>query len=688
MIKSLTLINNLKTKKDLREGEDWLFYLCATNETNYNLEHLNSLKGLSTKLVLAYVKKTLTILEAINNKGSLPPKILYYVEETLKWSEVAKCGYKKIRKEWTKKGYDLKVHNLGSYHIYLETDKPDEVVAILIKTHGLIGQYIRGEVNLDKNQELRTLVTKKLISKADLKQVLLVLNRSIIEAVSATLYQNIESEISEIIQLILSDQSLEEDPKDVDYIIKRFKRLRKSSYNDDYSELQDLLKKNNEIKLLIMLVFKKLELWYFESALCNFSLDEVIKILMLIGKNIKAEETTEHLTFEKIMKTIYLDYNDSKTINIYKARIIENYLGAISYTDILEDNVMQNPHLKYNIQKQGKTIIFNFIFSEPANKLIEFCEMAYDRSELYSKAVFLLYDLFGFRRDTYDRFYNEIDYLNTMNASLMHKAVLINYIIGKNILDIGPGGGSLMDLITEEKPELNVMGIDISQNVIEELGKKQKQENRSWQVIKGDALHLKDHFKLGSIDTIIYSSIIHELFSYIETDGKKFNHETIRKAIKSAYEVLPTHGRIIIRDGIMSEPINTKRIIKFYNPEDINILKRYCHDFAGREVSFEEISEDTVKMKINDAMEFLYTYTWGEKSYPLEIKEQFGYFTPDEYIKFIKDIFNNQCKIIECKHFLQAGYEENLLNRIGFYDEDLNITQLPDSTIILVVEKL
>ncbi|MDI5788952.1 hypothetical protein PO124_12605 [Bacillus licheniformis] len=28
---------------------------------------------------------------------------------------------------------------------------------------------------------------------------------------------------------------------------------------------------------------------------------------------------------------------------------------------------------------------------------------------------------------------------------------------------------------------------------------------------------------------------------------------------------------------------------------------------------------------MNDAMEFLYTYTWGEEAYPHEVQEQFGY---------------------------------------------------------------
>ena len=91
-------------------------------------------------------------------------------------------------------------------------------------------------------------------------------------------------------------------------------------------------------------------------------------------------------------------------------------------------------------------------------------------------------------------------------------------------------------------------------------------------------------------------------------------------------------------------------------------------------------------MDVNDAMEFLYTYTWGENSYPLEVQEQFGYFTPKEYEQFVYDNLEG-AKIIFSSHFLQEGYEEHLLPKISLYDENYNTVRLPDSTFILIIEK-
>jgi SAM-dependent methyltransferase len=319
-----------------------------------------------------------------------------------------------------------------------------------------------------------------------------------------------------------------------------------------------------------------------------------------------------------------------------------------------------------------------------AQKLIEFCEVADGKSDVFNQSVFLLYYLFGFIRDKFDRFYNEISYLNTMNSTIRYKNVVLDYISGKSCLDVGPGGGAMLDLLESTKRFDRVIGIDISSNVIETLNKRKAKEKRKWEVIKGDAFNLKDYFKKGEIDTVIFCAVVHELFSYIETDGHKFNHKTIEKAMKSCYDILPIGGRIIVRDGIMSET-NNNRIIVFKNEQDIKFLEKYCRDFKGREIEYKQLASNKVMMKENDAMEFLYTYTWGEESYPMEVQEQFGYYTPSEYIEMFKKI--GKFKVVECKHYLQDGYEEHLLKRIEYYDENMNVERLPDSTCVIVVEK-
>jgi ubiquinone/menaquinone biosynthesis C-methylase UbiE len=377
-------------------------------------------------------------------------------------------------------------------------------------------------------------------------------------------------------------------------------------------------------------------------------------------------------------------YKGMKVKNLFRGRIIEAYLASLKVSDIVNNRVAPNEHIKIVIKPTTTAYSVYVDYSLQARKLIEFCEVAYGTNEVFNQSVYMLYDLFGFRRDNYDRFYNEIGYLSTMNSTINYKAVIIDYIKGNTCLDVGPGGGAMLDLIEESKKVENIIGIDISQNVIEELNKKKAKEKHKWKVIKGDALDLTKYFKQGELDTIIFCSVIHELFSYIEMDGKKFNHKTIEKAMKACYDVLAPGGRIIIRDGIMSET-NKPRIIAFKNKDDMKFLQKYCKDFKGREITYTKINDYMVKMTENDAMEFLYTYTWGEESYPMEVQEQYGYYSPSEYLKMLSKI--GKFKVIECKHYLQEGYDKHLLNKVEYYDEEMNPVSLPDSTCIIVVEK-
>ena len=179
MIKSLYDMKNVKNvNKDL-----WLKYLYNTKEKNFNILNVNSLKEINKYSVFNYVRRTLEILDRLKEELCLDDEIIYFVEETLKWSDVSKTGDKKTRKIWKEKNYDLFCHNIASSQIYLENNN-DEIVYTLIKTHGLIGQYIKGEVNLNKNIDLYNLIKDNKISKEKLKTILLVLNQCVIEGVS------------------------------------------------------------------------------------------------------------------------------------------------------------------------------------------------------------------------------------------------------------------------------------------------------------------------------------------------------------------------------------------------------------------------------------------------------------------------------------------------------------------------
>ena len=687
-LKSLIAIEKVKSG-DYRilKKEKWLLFLALTSEWNVNLERVSSLEEKNSNYVLSYVEKTLNLL--LGRKLSRSSR--YLLEETLKWSEVAKSGLSHQREQWLKEHINLSVHNIGSAEIYLKEStesNPDtkQIIYTLILTHGLIGQYIRGEVPLTDNRPLYELVKSHKMSAAELKELLIALNCCIISAVDEKIWNRIGKQAEEIIEVVLTGQfKLQYQLKD------RIRLLRSVSIKngEDFEAEYSRFFLNPRVADPITKLLAAADLWYVEAALFDFTFEEFIKILLITFQTANSGQI-KHISFEWLMKNIYYQHEGRKRVNIYKKRIIEKYLSELTIDNIVKGCYKENPHTTHEVSFQNElddTVFFNFRFSEAGSKLIDFCIEAEKSDVLYERAIILLFDLFGLRKDKYDRFYEEESYLNTMNQTIDYKKAILDYITGNSVVDIGPGGGALMDLIEDKYPEKKVLGVDIAQNVLDSLKKKKQLENRKWDVLYGDALNLGEYIEKGRVDTIIFCSILHELFSYIEFEDKKFNLATLAAAFKSVFQVLPKGGRIIIRDGIMTEPANQKRIIRFLSEEGMQFLERYAKDFKGREIQYTVVGQNEVLMPVNDAMEFLYTYTWGEKSYVHEVNEQFGYFTPSGFKDFIRTVFGEEAKLIEFKHFLQEGYTIALSQKIVFYDEDRNTVRLPDSTYIAVIEK-
>ena len=410
-LKSLAAIERIKNG-DLQvlKSEKWLKYLALTSERNVNLERLNSLEEMKNNYVLNYVERTLKALANLK----LSEYQRYIIEETLKWSEVAKSGLTHQRELWTKKGYNLFVHNIGSAEIYLEeTSESDpetkKIVHNLILTHGLIGQYIRGEVPLSDNRPLHQLVEEGNITASELREILKALNYCIVTAVNENIWGDISEKAEETIEIVVNGQFEKQ------YGFKdRIKRLRavsiKNGENFDV-EYEKILSDSRIIDKLVDLL-EVAELWYVEAALYDFSFEEFVKILLIISRDTlessKQSLQTErevnlcnakHISFEGLMKDIYYQHEGKKRVNIYKKRIIEKYLSDITMKDILEGSYKENLHVVHMVtfhESLENTVFFTFQFSAACSKLIEFCIDAEKSDVLYENAIILLFELFAF----------------------------------------------------------------------------------------------------------------------------------------------------------------------------------------------------------------------------------------------------------------------------------------------------
>ncbi|MFJ8531210.1 class I SAM-dependent methyltransferase [Bacillus sp. NPDC094106] len=681
-MKNIEMINTYLAGK-LLSTPTWLKYLIEADEIHQNYENVESLSELSTNSLLHYVLRTLESLERI----SVDEETYRIIETVLVYSEVAKGGSFKQRERWLAKGYNLMIHNEGSKSIYQEVHLAPYIKEVknrgefhliwdLILTHGLIGQYIRGEARLDSHLEMINRFYQghfsDVYTEEKLKNILYYLNLCIIEGVSPSLWADVKDDVKDVINGLFNGN--------VEPFSSRMHRLT-HQHRETVEEKEKIM---GDEELLVQNFLADKDLWYVEPAMHDLNFEDIWTIFLMI-KDAVSDSKIHHIHFETLMQQLHYDFKGKKHNNVYRKRVIEKYLH-----EYRENKNPDNTHVSFHVEMNEamQTAHVSFKFSAVGEALINFCVEAEKVDMMHNRANILLFDFFGLRKDAYDRFHNEEIYLEHMNSSADDKRIILDYVKGDTIVDVGPGGGVMLDMIEEETNGKEIYGIDISQNVIDSLKQKKQNESRSWDVIKGDALNLLDSFERESIDTIIYSSILHELYSYIRFEGNRFNHAVIKKGLKSAYAVLKPGGRIIIRDGIMTENKDLMRVIRFKDDNGMKFLMEYAHEFEGRSIDYKVISDDTVRMPINDAMEFLYTYTWGEESFGHEVQEQFGIFTPNEYKEFVSSIFGDTVKIIKSINYLQEGYTIHLKEKIDLEDEFGNSVALPDSTFFMVVEKI
>ena len=253
--------------------------------------------------------------------------------------------------------------------------------------------------------------------------------------------------------------------------------------------------------------------------------------------------------------------------------------------------------------------------------------------------------------------------------------------VGRNILDVGCGSGVMLKALEEENPNAKLTGLDLNIDAIKRLSK-----TTNWKLYHMDFMNLEN----VKFDTIIFSSILHEISSYNSNPSKRFTEMPILEAFKKSYELLENKGSIIVRDGLLSseEERHNKLIVSFKDLNDYQWLYRFQNDFKG----FDNLDIDTKiadlgnnKYQVSEGFlkEFLCTYTWGPESYPREINERFGILTKNEWISLLKVAGFKLETIIESKE----EYEKYLSKKINITTEEGIQYEYPNMSITFKATK-
>ena len=276
-------------------------------------------------------------------------------------------------------------------------------------------------------------------------------------------------------------------------------------------------------------------------------------------------------------------------------------------------------------------------------------------------------------------------YSSGMDASLAVKIEdICQHIRPGRIVDKGCGTGSLLIHLSELFPESEIVGMDLSRELLH-MSESQYYPNHNVAIVRGNIIHQR--FPDGTLSTAIYSSVMHEVYSY-----NGYDRDQVRMALANTHRELRVGGRLIIRDGI--KPVGGQVWMRT-DAETEARFRRFAIDFKNKSkspgVRFTEHrldGETWFYLSLHDANEFLskkdYLANWNA-----EVNEEFGVFTTDEWAQ---ELEAHSYRVVEIRSYLNPWIRDNRYEGrvVLFADADGAPgarLDYPDTTAVIVAEK-
>lgn len=269
-------------------------------------------------------------------------------------------------------------------------------------------------------------------------------------------------------------------------------------------------------------------------------------------------------------------------------------------------------------------------------------------------------------------------YYERMASSIGDKARMIPFLKGQNILEIGFGGGELLDIL--ETNHFNAHGIDASEVSVSKVADRPYAEN----IVEAYADEILTHWKPETFDAVLLSSILHEVYSYGNRNGHgRHSLGAVEETFDAINASLKTGGRIIIRDGVKSSNWSQPVILTMLNGDSQGV-KNYLELQPFSDLSMEQVGPDIWAGNLQSVQEFAYTYTWGEQALPRESQELFGIMTLKEYADLLE---KHGFHVIHAEEYVQQGYVDALSPKLSITTPEGEAVPFPSTNAVWVAEK-
>jgi len=266
------------------------------------------------------------------------------------------------------------------------------------------------------------------------------------------------------------------------------------------------------------------------------------------------------------------------------------------------------------------------------------------------------------------------------------------FVVQGKIVDAGCGTGSLINLLAKNFPESDIIGIEATRKFYEYC---KMQDYQGAFVFFYRRNILDQNFKDNTINTFIYSSILHEIYSYI---GEK----ALCTLLKHTYNQLGMGGRIVIRDVVGPENRNEIVLMELNENDgkaggEIKELSSYARFFRfakdfTRKIKYKKIKisgKNLIQLRLVDAYEYISKMSYVD-NWKSEMHEEFGFYSFSKWKKMLED---TGFKIVTGSKEFKSEYIINKKygGKVVLYKEvnkKLEPIDYPSTNMILAGEKV
>jgi SAM-dependent methyltransferase len=636
------------------------------------------------------------------------------VTTVLLYADVAKGGDAAQRAAWARLGVDGAVHNadsakllavafdgaLGGAAPFAGDLRWRHRAMALVASTGLVGMHLRGEVPREAFDALRAhLAGEPADARAGLVTAWSIVNTCDTSAVRAGLFTaELAASFRDEEAAIVRGEPLA-GPRAS--FADRLVRLHRGALvtRDGLDAAERALAGLGAARAPLEARLERCQLWYAESALGGLSLDAATRLLARLADAAARALDTSRAWHLDLLGLVPALRDERGAPRPYPTRLLEALLAADGAAFDGASALVSFPATRGD----DDALLVHFEASDEARALLTLLPI-YEHKEAaaFHATLKALCDLYGLRKDDFDRVANEASYLATMNAAKSDKARMVDLCAPGTIVEVGPGGGVVLDLICERFPASRVIGLDASTAVIDSLTTKRASSPHRFEVVHGDAFALPALFGARAVTTVVYCSVLHEIFSYVpfaDADGgapRRFNLASVDAMIAATFRALAEGGRIVVRDGVT--PPDEPRVLEFLDPAWREGFELFARTYEARPVPFERLGGERVRLSAPDVFEFLTTFTWGAASFPYEIREQRAVLPRAEYVARMIAVCRTADPPFEAREvpvpsdlasYLQAGYPEHILPHVRVLDGDgARAVPMPDVNGVWVLEKV